>query len=198
MVEVGRDLWRSSCPILPAQAGPSRASCQDRVQIAFEYLQGWRLHTISFHKVIFKGYDLRGRLTRNRAWGKGPHSLSACCQLCTLGLRMEHWSYCPAAGQQTLPKEAVGKARNWFQRLWLHYQVAHCKRRGSGGAEDCCSHHIHFGILRWTTSSLVSGSYTSINGQRTLSALLGHIFQFDIKVKKVQFKTSHSVMWRKI
>ena len=27
MIEVGRDLWRSSCPILPAQPGPPTAGC---------------------------------------------------------------------------------------------------------------------------------------------------------------------------
>ena len=37
MVEVGRDLW----------SNPFRASCPDHVKIAFEYLQGWRLHNFS-------------------------------------------------------------------------------------------------------------------------------------------------------
>lgn len=43
MVEIGRDLWRSSCNPL-AQAGPARA--QDDVQMAFECLQEWRLQNL--------------------------------------------------------------------------------------------------------------------------------------------------------
>lgn len=46
MVEVGNDLWRSPCPT-PAQAGPPTTSFPGPDQLAFEYPQGERLHTLS-------------------------------------------------------------------------------------------------------------------------------------------------------
>jgi len=43
MVEVGRDLWRSSCPTHLLKQGHLETVTQDHVQTAFEYLQGGRL-----------------------------------------------------------------------------------------------------------------------------------------------------------
>ncbi|KFV81554.1 Y-box-binding protein 3, partial [Struthio camelus australis] len=47
MVEVGRDLWRSSSPTSLLQQGPLEHIAQDRVQAGFEYLQRRRLHHLS-------------------------------------------------------------------------------------------------------------------------------------------------------
>ncbi|XP_068785779.1 uncharacterized protein [Struthio camelus] len=47
MVEVGRDLWRSSSPNPLLKPGPLEHIAQDRVQAGFEYLQGRRLHYLS-------------------------------------------------------------------------------------------------------------------------------------------------------
>jgi len=48
MVEVGRDHCRSSCPTaLLRQGHLEEPVTQDHVQIAFEYLQGGRLHNQS-------------------------------------------------------------------------------------------------------------------------------------------------------
>ena len=43
MVEVGRDLWRSSGPNPLLKQGHLEPVAQDHVQMAFEYLQGWIL-----------------------------------------------------------------------------------------------------------------------------------------------------------
>jgi len=47
MVEVGKDLWRSSSPTPQLKQGPLEPFAQDYVQSAFELLQGWRLHSLS-------------------------------------------------------------------------------------------------------------------------------------------------------
>ena len=47
MVEVGRDLWRSFGPTPLLKQGHVEGVAQDCVQMAFEYLQGWRLHNLS-------------------------------------------------------------------------------------------------------------------------------------------------------
>jgi len=43
--EVGRDLWRPSRPTPLLKQGHLELAAQDRVQMAFEYLQGGRLHS---------------------------------------------------------------------------------------------------------------------------------------------------------
>ena len=43
---VGKDLWRSSGPVLLPKQGQLEPFAQDRVQTAFEYLQGERLHNL--------------------------------------------------------------------------------------------------------------------------------------------------------
>ena len=47
MVEVGRELWRSSGPIPLLKQGHLQLVVQDHVQMDVEYLQGWRLHNLS-------------------------------------------------------------------------------------------------------------------------------------------------------
>jgi len=47
MVKVGSDFWRSSRPTYPLTQGPLEPAPQDHVQVAFQYLQGWRLHNLS-------------------------------------------------------------------------------------------------------------------------------------------------------
>ena len=47
MVEVGRDLWRSSCLAPLLKQGHLELVAQDHVQMVFEYLQGGRLHNPS-------------------------------------------------------------------------------------------------------------------------------------------------------
>lgn len=155
------DLQRSSCPVLPAQAGPPVASCQDCVQMALRISPRMRTPQPLFPLSHIWGLWFERQI--NQEWsvkeggGKGPFSLSNYWQLCTSDLRMEHCGCCPAVAQQTLPKEAMRK-RDWFQRLCLHYQVAHFKRRGPDSAVDWCLHHINLVILLWTNSSLVPGA----------------------------------------
>lgn len=45
MVEVGRNLWRSTCPTLLLKQDHPEPVAQDHAQLAFEYPQGWRLHS---------------------------------------------------------------------------------------------------------------------------------------------------------
>jgi len=47
MVEVRRDLWGSSGPISLVKGVHLELIAQDRVQMAFEYLQRWQLHNLS-------------------------------------------------------------------------------------------------------------------------------------------------------
>jgi len=47
MIKVGRDFWRSSCPTLSLRQGHLKPVAQDCVQVAFENLQGERLHHLS-------------------------------------------------------------------------------------------------------------------------------------------------------
>jgi len=46
MAEVGRDLWRSSGPSPLLKQDHLEQVAQDHVQMASEYLQGWRLHSL--------------------------------------------------------------------------------------------------------------------------------------------------------
>lgn len=50
--EAGRDLWKSSCPTSLLRQGLREPVIQGRVQTALEYLQGWRLHSISAQPVL--------------------------------------------------------------------------------------------------------------------------------------------------
>jgi len=56
MVEVGSDLWRSSCPALLLKQGHLEQVAHDHVQMAFEYLQRWRLHNLSEQPVPVLGH----------------------------------------------------------------------------------------------------------------------------------------------
>lgn len=47
MVEVGRNLCRSSDPTRLLKQDHLEHIAQDHVQVAFEYRQGWRLHNVS-------------------------------------------------------------------------------------------------------------------------------------------------------
>lgn len=47
MVEVGRDLLRPSGPVPPLKQGHIELIAQDLAQMAFEWLQGWRLNKVS-------------------------------------------------------------------------------------------------------------------------------------------------------
>jgi len=47
IVEVGRDLWRSPIPTPLLKQSHLEQAAHDHVQMAFEYLQGWRLHSFS-------------------------------------------------------------------------------------------------------------------------------------------------------
>jgi len=44
---VGRDLWRSSCPTPLLKQDHLEWLAQDHVQMAYQYLQGWRLLNLS-------------------------------------------------------------------------------------------------------------------------------------------------------
>lgn len=50
--EAGRDLWKSSCPTSMLKQGLQELVTQGHVQTALEYLQGWRLHSISAQPVL--------------------------------------------------------------------------------------------------------------------------------------------------
>ena len=54
--EVGRDLQRLCHPTLLLKQGHLKKAAQDHVQIAFEYLQGWRLHNLSGQPVPVLGH----------------------------------------------------------------------------------------------------------------------------------------------
>lgn len=43
MADVGRELWKSSGPISLLDQGLLKPVAQDHIQMAFEYLQAWRL-----------------------------------------------------------------------------------------------------------------------------------------------------------
>ncbi|KAK4810494.1 hypothetical protein QYF61_004274, partial [Mycteria americana] len=58
MVEVGRDLWRSSGPTPLCQQGHLEPVAQDHVQTAFEHLQGGRLHNLPGQPVPAKQSQL--------------------------------------------------------------------------------------------------------------------------------------------
>ena len=58
MAEVGRDLWRSSGPTPLLKQGHPEQAAQDCVQMAFEYLQGWRLHSLPGQPVPVLGHPL--------------------------------------------------------------------------------------------------------------------------------------------
>lgn len=47
MVGVGRDMWRSPGPTPLFKRGHLEQVTQDQVRVAFDYLQGGRLHNIS-------------------------------------------------------------------------------------------------------------------------------------------------------
>jgi len=46
MAEVGRDLWRSSCSTPLLKQGHLEPVDHDCIRVAFEYLQGWRVHKL--------------------------------------------------------------------------------------------------------------------------------------------------------
>jgi len=56
MVEVGEDLWRSSAPTPLCKQGHLEPVVQDRVQMAFENLQRWRLHNLFGQPVPLLGH----------------------------------------------------------------------------------------------------------------------------------------------
>ena len=55
-LEVGRDLWRSSGPTPLLKQGHLELAAQDHVQMASEYLQGWRLHPLPGQPVPVLGH----------------------------------------------------------------------------------------------------------------------------------------------
>lgn len=46
MVEVGKDLWRSSSATTPVKQGRLADVAQDHIQVGFEYFQRRRLHNL--------------------------------------------------------------------------------------------------------------------------------------------------------
>jgi len=56
IVVFGRDLWTSSGPIPLLKQGHLEPVARDHVQVAFEYLQGWRLHSLSLQPVPVLGH----------------------------------------------------------------------------------------------------------------------------------------------
>jgi len=49
MVEVSRDLWRSTSPTALRKQGQPEQVAQGHVELGCEYLQGWSLHNHSGH-----------------------------------------------------------------------------------------------------------------------------------------------------
>lgn len=71
MVDAGRDLWRSPCsaPMLSwDHLGPL---AQDDVQIGFESLQEWRLHSLPGQPVPVLGHPHREKVLLD-VWRKSP------------------------------------------------------------------------------------------------------------------------------
>jgi len=52
VVEIGRDLWRSSGPACLLRQSHLEPVAHDHVQMAFEYLQGWRLRSCPGQAVL--------------------------------------------------------------------------------------------------------------------------------------------------
>jgi len=63
MAEVGRDLWKASCPTPLLKQGHLEPAAQDHVQKAFGYFQGGRLHSLPGQPVPVLGH---------------PHSIKKC------------------------------------------------------------------------------------------------------------------------
>lgn len=59
MVEIGKDLWRSSGLIPLLKQGHPEQVAQDHVQVAFKYLQGGRLHNHSQQPVPVLSYPIK-------------------------------------------------------------------------------------------------------------------------------------------
>ena len=57
MGETGGDLWRSSGPTPVLKQGHLEQVAQDCIQMAFQYLQGWRLHNLSGQPVPVLGHS---------------------------------------------------------------------------------------------------------------------------------------------
>ena len=51
MIEVGKDLWRSSGPTTLLKQGCLELAAQGHVHIVFECLQGWRRHNLTWQPV---------------------------------------------------------------------------------------------------------------------------------------------------
>jgi len=56
MGELGRDIWRSSCPTPLPKQGHLKLFAKVHVQTAFEYLQGWRPHNFTGQPVPVLGH----------------------------------------------------------------------------------------------------------------------------------------------
>lgn len=56
VVEVGRDVRRSCGPTRLVKQDHPEMVAQDRAQVAFERLRGWRLHSIPGHPVPVLGH----------------------------------------------------------------------------------------------------------------------------------------------
>jgi len=56
MVKVGSDLWSWSCSTPLLKHGHLKQVAQDHVQMAFEYLQGWRFQSLCGQTVLMFFY----------------------------------------------------------------------------------------------------------------------------------------------
>ncbi|KAM9594911.1 uncharacterized protein ACIBXB_020896 isoform 1-T1 [Morphnus guianensis] len=56
VVEVGRDIWKSSVPTSLLKEHQKEMVPQDNIQVAFEHLQGWRLHNTPGQSVPVLGH----------------------------------------------------------------------------------------------------------------------------------------------
>ena len=65
MVEVGRHLQRSSGPSPLLKQGHLQPAAQDHVQVAFEYLQGWRIHSLPGQPVPVLGHSYSKKVFPN-------------------------------------------------------------------------------------------------------------------------------------
>jgi len=81
MTEVGRDLWRSSCPTPLLKQKHLQQIAQDDVQLAFEYLQGRKLHNLPGQPVPV--------LSHSHIQAKPPVSWAPVCAHCFLSC---HWT----------------------------------------------------------------------------------------------------------
>lgn len=85
--EVDKILWRSSCPNPQLKQGHLQPAAQDFVQTSFEYLWGWRFHSLSGWVVAMLGQP---HSEKRVFWCSDRASCVSLCACCFLPC---HWAH---------------------------------------------------------------------------------------------------------